>query len=242
MVADQSPFEILGLDPTADLAQVERAYRGLIKQFHPDRSGGDSVRAAEINRAYREIRASLDGRGEVAMYQFQRRRAPGWSRTIWAGVILLVLASAAMILTVLTPRQAVRIAGLPNPAVPTAAPADIMDEPLNLREIDSSALEALRLMQRSDQAGLAEASGACFQELRLRPDIIWFDRCTAFDHAVVVLQDRDPLRDRGPFSELAVSSRVWSAAAGLSNDSVAADLRLRRIQLRVDVVLAPNAA
>lgn len=32
------------------------AYRKLIKLHHPDRSGGDAARAAEINRAYRELR------------------------------------------------------------------------------------------------------------------------------------------------------------------------------------------
>ena len=40
----------------ADAAAVDEAYRRLIKQHHPDREGGDSTRAAEINRAYRELR------------------------------------------------------------------------------------------------------------------------------------------------------------------------------------------
>jgi len=56
---------------------------------------------------------------------------------------------------------------------------------------------------------------------------------------VVQLQDRDPLRDQGPFSELAVTGRVWSGAAALSDDSVAIDGRLDQIRLRVELGLAP---
>jgi len=56
---------------------------------------------------------------------------------------------------------------------------------------------------------------------------------------VVVLQDRDPLRDQGPFSELAVTGRQWSGAQTLSNDNLAIDGRLDRIRLRVELVLAP---
>ena len=62
---------------------------------------------------------------------------------------------------------------------------------------------------------------------------------TSFDDAVVQLQDRDPLRDQGPFSEIAVTGRIWSGAAALSDDSVAIDGRLDRIRRRVELMLAP---
>ena len=45
-----------GFEPGADRAAIEQAYRELIKHYHPDRSGGDAARAAEINRAYFELR------------------------------------------------------------------------------------------------------------------------------------------------------------------------------------------
>ena len=67
------------------------------------------------------------------------------------------------------------------------------------------------------------------------------DRCAAFDDAVVQLQDRDPLRDRGPFSELAVTGRKMSGATLLSNDYLAIDSRLDQIRLRVELALAPVA-
>jgi hypothetical protein len=66
------------------------------------------------------------------------------------------------------------------------------------------------------------------------------DRCAAFDDAVVGLQDRDPLRDGGPFAPLAVTGRQWSAASALSDDYLAIDSRLDQIRLRVDMVLAPE--
>src|SRR6476646_6043339 len=56
MAGDASAYAVLGLEPGADSAAVERAYKRLIKQHHPDREGGDGTRAAEINRAYRELR------------------------------------------------------------------------------------------------------------------------------------------------------------------------------------------
>ena len=67
------------------------------------------------------------------------------------------------------------------------------------------------------------------------------DRCAAFDDAVVQLQDRDPLRDQGPFSELAVTGRQWSAASALSDDYLAIDGRLDQIRLRVELALAPQS-
>jgi hypothetical protein len=56
---------------------------------------------------------------------------------------------------------------------------------------------------------------------------------------VVQLQDRDPLRDQGPFGELAVTGRLWSGATALSDDYVAIDGRLDRIRMEVQMALAP---
>ena len=56
MAAEGSAHATLGVDPGADWDAVESAYKRLIKQHHPDRAGGDARRAAEINRAYRELR------------------------------------------------------------------------------------------------------------------------------------------------------------------------------------------
>ena len=86
---------------------------------------------------------------------------------------------------------------------------------------------------------LAGASRDCHHQLRTEPSVLQLDRCAAFDDAVVQLQDRDPLRDQGPFSELAVTGRQWSGASALSDDYLAIDGRLDRIRLRVELELAP---
>ena len=55
---------------------------------------------------------------------------------------------------------------------------------------------------------------------------------------MIGLQDRDPLRDQGPFAPLAVTGRQWSAATTLSDDYLAIDGRLDQIRLRVEMELA----
>ena len=60
MAGDAAAYAALGLDPDADSAEIEQAYRRLIKLHHPDRDGGDASRAADINRAYRELRRARD--------------------------------------------------------------------------------------------------------------------------------------------------------------------------------------
>ena len=56
MAGAASAYAVLGLEPGADAAAVDQAYKRLIKLYHPDRAGGDPVRAADIIRAYRELR------------------------------------------------------------------------------------------------------------------------------------------------------------------------------------------
>jgi hypothetical protein len=113
-----------------------------------------------------------------------------------------------------------------------------MDQPLHVGAIDGAARQALQIARTKDEMALASASRDCHHQLRSQPSLIQLDRCAAFDDAVVQLEDRDPLRDQGPFSELAVTGRIWSGATALSDDSVAIDGRLDRIRLRVEQALA----
>jgi curved DNA-binding protein CbpA len=46
-----SPYELLGVRPSADAAEIKAAYRTLAKVHHPD-AGGDGDRFAEITLAY----------------------------------------------------------------------------------------------------------------------------------------------------------------------------------------------
>ena len=76
--------------------------------------------------------------------------------------------------------------------------------------------------------------------MRNDPGTALLDQCAAFDDAVIGLEDRDPLRDEGPFAPLAVTGRPWSAASALSDDYLEIDSRLDQIRLRVEMALAPE--
>jgi hypothetical protein len=240
MAGDASAYAALGLEPDADSATIEAAYKRLIKEHHPDRDGGDAARAAEINRAYREIRAERNLKDPLELnddWPIPRNGSRAWA------MIALLLALAIGLFAVMQPALSTG-AGAGDPRsvadrVPPASGADPMDRPLNLVAIDAAASKALQLARTSDEMALASASRDCHHLLRNNPSLLQLDRCAAFDDAVVQLQDRDPLRDQGPFSELAVTGRLWSGATALSDDYVAIDGRLDRIRLRVELALAP---
>ena len=62
MQAHPSLYALFGLRPGASRADIDNAYRRLIKQYHPDRPGGDADRAADLNRAYAVLKHSGDQR------------------------------------------------------------------------------------------------------------------------------------------------------------------------------------
>ena len=242
-MGDASAYESLGLDPGADQAAVERAYKRLIKEHHPDRDGGDSARATEINRAYRELREGRAATGDA----LELNDDDPWAGKRRFGLIGPLVAAGGLggLLFMIAPMKS----ELPVPALTRSltaqqqpgAPLDAMDLPLQSAAIDGAVRDARHIARTRDEMELATQSGDCHRKLKNRPELVQFDRCVAFDDAVVVLQDRDPLRDRGPFSELAVTGRQWSGASALSSDSLAIDGRLDRIRLRVEMALADVA-
>ena len=243
MAGDASAYAALGLEPNADSATIEAAYKRLIKEYHPDRQGGDSKRAAEINRAYREIRADRNLKDPLELNN-------DWSATsggggAWVLIALFLAACAGLLVVTQSSLSNGASAGASRPIADrsrgAATGSDPMDQPLHLKVIDSAARNALRLAQTRDEMALASASRDCHHRLRNDPDLLQLDRCVAFDDAVVQLEDRDPLRDQGPFSELAVTGRLWSGATALSSDYVAIDGRFDRIRLRVELALASAA-
>lgn len=244
MAPDASAYAALGLEPNADWAAVERAYKNLIKQHHPDRAGGDPARASEINRAYRELRSEFRSRGELVLNDGDELgRGNGWRRAA------LTIAVAAVLLFAGTGLIVTFVEGLAASSEPTphggprargiAAAADPMDGPLHLAAVDQAIGDAVHIARTRDEYALANRSRDCHRQLRADPTIARFDSCAAFDDAVVEVQDRDPLRDQGPFSELAVTGRQMSSGTSLSNDYLAIDGRLDRIRLRVELALAP---
>jgi hypothetical protein len=244
MARNASAFAVLGLEPGADWAAVEQAYKKLIKQHHPDREGGDPTRAAEINRAYRELRGVWNRKDPLQLNDeapgARRRRGRGWV----VSLLLFALAGLGLLIwqNPLAPKTGPRPAKGASRASAERQKAasthnDPMEQPLHLEAIDGAAGEALRLSKSRDEMALAAASQNCHHLLRRSPSLVQLDRCAAFDDAVIQLQDRDPLRDQGPFSELAVTGRLWNGATALSEDSVAIDGRLGRIRSRVEAAL-----
>jgi curved DNA-binding protein CbpA len=64
------PYEILQVDPRADVEVVKAAYRVLARRHHPD-TGGDPARMAELNEAW----AIVGDRLRRARFDAGRRRA-----------------------------------------------------------------------------------------------------------------------------------------------------------------------
>ena len=243
MAGDGSAFDALGLGPDADSTEIEQAYRRLIKQHHPDREGGDASRAAEINRAYRELRGQRSLKDPLELHEEWPSSVAGGRA--WLLLALLLAGTAALLLVRAqssassTPEQASR--GQLVGAGARAGDRDVMEQPLQLDAIDEAAQQALGLSRTGDEMSLATTSAECHRHLRANPTLRQFDRCAAFDEAVIQLEDRDPLRDQGPFAEIAVTGRLWSGASALSQDSLAIDARLDRISSRVRLAVAPAA-
>lgn len=245
MAGRVSALSILGLEPGADSAAIERAYKSLIKKHHPDREGGDASRAAEINRAYRELRG---GRAQADPLEFNDDFARRRGRPRWPLAAALVLAGAVALVLVVGPstplsrgiwaaqaKLPIRRAGLAMRTLP-----EPMHDRLHGRAIDQAVRQALSIFRTKDEMALAAASRDCQRRFHQQPGTAMLDRCAAFDDAVVGLEDRDPLRDEGPFAALAVTGRQWGAASSLSDDDLAIDDRLDQIRLRVEVALEPT--
>lgn len=245
MAGDTSAYSALGLEPGADAAAIDRAYRKLIKRHHPNREGADAKRAAEINRAYRELRGRFLLETDTLILADDDAVADeqnGWVRAAMG----LIIAVAALL--AITGPVAAYIRALLPPTTPVidrnqftsmASATDGMDQPLHVAAIDTAVRQAVRTGH--NDSAILNQSRECHRQLLLEPSVTQLDRCAAFDDAVVELQNRDPMWARGPFSELSVTNRQWSAASALSNDYLAIDSRLDRIRVHVELSLAPTA-
>lgn len=252
MSGDYSAFAVLGLRPGAGRAEVDDAYRRLIKRYHPDRMGGDCVRAAEINRAYTIIRREsgqpIRPRRSVPV-PVAPRRPPRGRRT---GLLLALLVVAAAATAIANDTRLGRFdrrafAGelhwtpAYHPASPAAgSPSMNMEEPLDTLVIDKAIAAAVKFHSQGDPAASAEYSRTCHSSFREQPSLAWFDSCVAFDEATVVLTGAELFADSGPFDASAVMARQFAAARNLSGNMLAADSRLNQIRSRVELALVPR--
>jgi hypothetical protein len=249
-----SAYAVLGLRPGAPRAEVDDAYRRLIKRYHPDRTGGDCSRAAEINRAYTLLR-----RGSGPPVRPSRsvpvpvtpRRRPRRPRTGLLLASFVVALGAAAIANEMGAGGFDRRAFAGNldwtPAYhPVSSsggsPLLNLDEPLETLVIDNAIAAAVKFHAQGDRAASAEYSRTCHTSLRDQPSLAWFDSCVAFDEATVVLTGAQLFPDSGPFDPPSVMARQFGSARHLSGDMLAADSRLNQIRSRVEMALVPRLA
>lgn len=249
MSAPDSAYAVLGLRPGAGRAEVDEAYRRLIKLHHPDRTGGDGHRAAEINRAYTFLRNHGLAAGPrarpvpAAVNQMPRRSAPRRSSWIVACLVLIGSIGAFFAMNARgTSRHAVEIPWPDFDSQPVSggmSPLTSFEEPLHANVIDSAIAEAMSFHSARDPSGAAAYSRDCQNNLREEQNLAWFDACAAFDEATVTLGGNDPAIQSGAFSDSEVMAREMTAARVLSDDILGADSRLHQIRSRVEMQLLP---
>lgn len=262
MQGHASAYAALGLRPGADRDEVERAYRRLIKLHHPDRHGGDAGRAAEINRAYSELRrASADApqvpprphhvpqRGGGARPRHRRRirdrrrRSRNWSVLIIAlgGLLLLQAGPLAEDLAVAWRSFQRALDPVIQGTGPGRRDPGEIEEPLSDPIIAAAADRAARLAAARDEDGLADYSRRCHRELRTNPSIAGLDGCLAFDIAAAALANRDQMLDSGRFGPSELTTRQMNAGSLLSADYLAIERRLDAVRSAVELRLLPAA-
>ncbi|HUG45392.1 MAG TPA: J domain-containing protein [Sphingomicrobium sp.] len=250
MSADRSAFAILGLRPGAGRAEVDAAYRRLMKIYHPDRTGGDGRRAAEINRAYAYLRRDYPAQlsRARAMPVPIRRRPRRSSRAGWA--LALVAACLAGATLYLNSQDGRTRSGILLPVEWAAADSVAIastrstfasfEEPLHSGVIGNAISQALALHSGGDLASAKDYSRDCHMRLHEDPNLALFDVCAAFDESTLVLTLTDPWYESSAFGGSAVMTRQMEAASALSADILVADSRLRQIRSQVDLVLLPR--
>jgi len=71
-------YEILGVSKNASQEEIQKAYRKLAHQYHPDKTGGEDARFKEINAAYQTLK-DPNKRSQYDQFgpQFEQARARG---------------------------------------------------------------------------------------------------------------------------------------------------------------------
>jgi hypothetical protein len=252
MTAERSAYAALGLRPGASRAQVDEAYRRLIKLHHPDRPGGDGGRAAEINRAYTAIRSGKPvparrARSVVATPKPKIRPRPRGA-IAWFATVAFVAGTAGMLSRqsgdgrpILQGRPvASALAMAPEPEVPESIETAGFDEPLRPSIIANAIAAAAEFHSTGDIEGAADFSRGCASKLAETRNLGWFDACAAFDEAALLIEDQAGTAASNRFDGVAVVTREMSAARTISDDILGADARLRRIRSQVELAIVPR--
>jgi hypothetical protein len=116
-------YEVLGLPPGADGAQIKAAYRELARRLHPDVNDGDAAsagRLAEVNHAYEIL---SDQRARSA---YDHALACRWSQMRWHYALLAACTAVSFTVTLIAVSTLVRwhLRAEPPPAAAANAPSD----------------------------------------------------------------------------------------------------------------------
>ncbi|MBA3526624.1 MAG: DnaJ domain-containing protein [Pseudomonadota bacterium] len=246
-------YAVLGLWPGAGRAEIDQAYRRLIKRYHPDYAGGDANRAAEINRAYSLLRSVVRAAPprpppSAAMQPLPYPRSSSKSPALALGVAVVVAAAVLVWSAVPTDTRSWSRFATPDtespftdsPTVRASGASLSLDEPLATELIESSVDDAMRLHAGGDPAQAAQLSRDCLRRLGTNPSVQLFDSCAAYDEAIAILGVDNPAFESGAFNPSAVTARQVGAARLISADYFEAESRLQQIRSRVHLVLLPR--
>lgn len=250
MSPDRAAYAILGLRPGAGRAEVNDAYRRLMKQHHPDRPGGDANRAAEINRAYTYLRRRLGEPVRIPVaVPVRRRPTPFRARRLAFLLLFLAVGISALLAARDDRRQFARQAFAIVPQFNTKAQDDAgvifdpplasLNEPVQPEIVQKAIVDAISFHTNDDLAGAAAYSGDCQKSLRRERTLAWFDACAAFDEAMLTLYGDRDLAGTRPFNDSAVIAREVAATRIFADGSLGADAHLHEIRSQVDLAILP---
>jgi hypothetical protein len=231
----ERPHEVLGLPPGADRAAIEKAYRRLIKQHHPDKAGGDPESAKAVIQAYRDLSRQRD-QLPVVVEAPPQVREPG--RRYWPG--LAALAGGLFLWLLPWPSAEERrnpplppAAGRSDPMIAEPAPSAAAmarvapDGPA----VEAGVEEARRLVRQSPALAL-RYSRSCAADLDRLPGDALLDHCLAFDLAISAGGNQE-----GWWEPRGMAERQAALARAVLEDDVLAGARVRAVRLQVERLL-----
>lgn len=264
-------YDILELQPGAGQAEIDAAYRRLIKQYHPDHAGGDGARAAEINRAYALLkdpvrRAQLAGGGSADATMFGARPMAGapaagyWpagyprrrSRLQW----LAPAAIAGALLLIVNDQRAgwwiedhwarlksdLALALDPTPGLAASSSVGAVPGPIDLAAVGEGHRRAAVLIALDGPLAATEASRQCYRDYRRLLRSAMLDKCLAFDQAAAATLVVSGREPVRYFQPLAITARQIAAAKLLSRDYGWIEERLDRVRAYVEPIIYRSPA
>ena len=96
-MAEKNYYEILGVAKDADEAEIKKAYRKLVRKYHPDVSKEPDAaeRTVEINRAYETLSDKKSGPNTMKCWLILTDAAPEAIRSVKAAIRLAMDLTAA---------------------------------------------------------------------------------------------------------------------------------------------------